>query len=311
MANDYKAQGEEAKKKFEEDTLKNADEQKAELQTKYDENIAQAKKETEEQIDKTSDDYLDVVRSAGIQKELDLRDIQETRANMGLSRSGLSATEQTAAILSAGNKVGAAQRNRQQAIDVLEKALLEYETEEGTKLREGKLSIDNTARANIAKHNSDVDQKVMELESDDYQAGVKAQSDATVAQINANAKADDNRVSTLKSAMEDGEFGKNKYTVYEIAVNAGWSTADALKYMPYIDELEDGSWIRSRDKDGNVIETKYVNTETQKLSKAKYIVSNMDLDATGYAALGAKYSIPVDELNAELKEARSDVRIPE
>ncbi len=201
---DRNKQAEETKKKYSEDTWASAEAEKENLQKTHDENVAQAKTKTEEAIDETTDDYLDIVRSADIQKELDLRDIRETRANMGLSRSGLSATEQTAAILSAGNKTAEAQRNRQKAIDALNKSLADYETEQGTKLREGKLSIDNEARSVISKHDSEVDQKVWELESEDYQASVKAEADKYSTYITSQKDNENNRKNDLKALRDDG-----------------------------------------------------------------------------------------------------------
>lgn len=115
--------------------------------------IAKAEKDTEKAIGETTDDYLEILDSAAIQKELDLRDIRETRANMGLSRSGLSATEQTAAILSAGNKTAEAQRNRQKAIDSLNEGLAEHKREAESKRAADILKIEQQRDADILKNN--------------------------------------------------------------------------------------------------------------------------------------------------------------
>lgn len=288
MAN-YKQQGEEAKKKFADDTRANTEKQIQEQQTLRDENVAAATENTNREIEKTADAYLDQVRSAGIQRELDLRNIRETRANMGLSRSGLSATEQTAAILSAGNKVGAASRQRQNAVDALNQSLSDYIRGQDTTLRQNTLALNTAADQAIAENDSKVDQAVMDAQAKETAAYWNYQGTLS-SQRNESEK---DRLSGLESAWKDGRFGTNNNAVYMIAANAGWSMVDALKYMPYIDKLEDGSWASEAN------------------TKARYIANNMKLDAVGYATLGQKYNITVSEMNTVLEETNSEVRIPE
>lgn len=172
--------------------------EKDSINQKKDKNIAYAEKETAEKIDETTDDYVDILRSAGIQKELDLRDIQETRANMGLSRSGLSATEQTAAILSAGNKTAAAQRNRQKAIDSLNQSLANYRIQQETEANDAILAIDKGIEENLAKARVDLTNKANELTSADIKAEIEAETKrqesddkVTIAQIKASKNNDD------------------------------------------------------------------------------------------------------------------------
>lgn len=103
-----------------------ADEQTALVNKNADDAIARAERDTTTQIQDADRSYIEMINDADIQKELDIRDIRETRANMGISRSGLASTEVTAATLSAGNKTAAAQRQRQSAIDTLKQSLLDY-----------------------------------------------------------------------------------------------------------------------------------------------------------------------------------------
>ena len=70
-----------------------AEQKKAEQNKLSDEKITAAQESVALQKQQTNRDYIDVVRNAEIQREMDLRNIRETRANMGLSRSGLSSTE--------------------------------------------------------------------------------------------------------------------------------------------------------------------------------------------------------------------------
>ena len=130
----YKKDIEEYEKVTREQEAQNA----ALINKNYDAAIKQAEQSVATQKAEAEQAYADSILQADIQKELDLRDIREARANMGLSRSGLSATEQTAAILSAGNKAAKADRQRLAAIDALNQSLNEYRNQANLE-REGKL----------------------------------------------------------------------------------------------------------------------------------------------------------------------------
>lgn len=190
-----------AKKLLEDQTKKvNEDAQKAidETNKQTDERIASAEASTQELLKQTDEDYIDAINAADLQKELDLRNIRETRANMGLSRSGLSSTEQTAAILSAGNKTAAAQRQRQAAIDTLKKSLADYKIQQEDSRRSGILSIEQSANDSIAKYG----QKVY---ADAYDAQV-----AETKELNdANEEAEKNRLSLLKDMLDSNEIDRN------------------------------------------------------------------------------------------------------
>ena len=235
MAYDYKKDIDptlaEMKKGYEEIGNK----EKESINQKKDKNIAYAEKETAEKIDETTDDYVDILRSAGIQKELDLRDIQETRANMGLSRSGLSATEQTAAILSAGNKTAVAQRNRQKAIDSLNQSLANYRIQQETEANDSILAIDKGIEENLAKARVDLTNKANELTSADIKAEIEAETKrkesddkVKIAQINARKKEETDRVNALYKAKENNQISEE--TLSHAIVN-GLSVKQAIQYQ--------------------------------------------------------------------------------
>lgn len=174
------------------------------VNTVTDESIAQAETDTAKAIDETTDDYVDILRSAGIQKELDLRDIRETRANMGLSRSGISATEQTAAILSAGNKTAEAQRNRQKAIDSLNDGLAKYKREAESNRDAEILEIEQQRDTDILNNNQQWDNWL----------------------FNKNEENDTN----LINAVVSGDINED---TYQEAINKGWTAGEAIiSYLP-------------------------------------------------------------------------------
>lgn len=153
MANKKYTEIAEEKKKSNEDIVRQqADEQTALVNKTADDAIARAERDTNAKVEEADRAYIDMINAADIQKELDIRDIRETRANMGLSRSGLASTETTAATLSAGNKTAAAQRQRQSAIDTLRQSLLDYKADTEAQRNAQNLQIKQTADSNIQSY---------------------------------------------------------------------------------------------------------------------------------------------------------------
>ena len=212
-----------------------------EVNTQSDERIAAAVKSTQQQKEQTDSDYIDIINDAAIQKELDLRDIRETRANMGLSRSGLSSTEQTAAILSAGNKTAEAQRQRQAAIDALKQSLEEYKIAVEDERRSNILSINQSAEENVSAYESELTQKAMDLTSKDTIAQIEAEESVKKAQIEAQQKATANaestRTATLKTLLTASSIDSSTYVS---ALENGWTASYALNYQGLSDAKGDG-----------------------------------------------------------------------
>ena len=194
------------------------------------ERIAAAEQSVEEQKLQNDRDYVDLINAADLQKELDLRNIRETRANMGLARSGLSATEQTAAILSAGNKTSKAQLQRQAAIDALNKSLADYKIEAEDTRRSNILSLEEAA----AKEKSDYAQKAY---NDAYDAEQAAISDANKI-----------RESSLKALYNNGE-GSITADTYARAIANGWTIDQAKAYQNYRKEFSTAVENGSIDQD--------------------------------------------------------------
>ncbi len=122
----------------------------------HDSNIQTAEREYADAERAATDDYVSAINSIDLQKALDIKDIQETRANMGLSRSGISATEQTAAVLAAGNRTNATRNQLQKTVDSLTKSLADYKIGQNQELQSTILSINEAADQSKAEYRKDV-----------------------------------------------------------------------------------------------------------------------------------------------------------
>lgn len=213
----YREQGEETKKKNEEATLQQAETDKAEINTQIDQLIAKAETNAAAQQRTVESDYRDLIDTVAVQRELDRRQISEAMANMGLTKSGLNATQQTAVQLSAGNKTAAAQRQRQAAVDALTQSLVEYKMEVENNRRESINAIDSAAQKNIAEYNAAVDKNVADAEV----AAIKADAELVEAQNKRNSS----NASTLLTMAKNGAIGWNTYAY---AVDNGLTPSQAL-----------------------------------------------------------------------------------
>ncbi len=269
------------KKDYSELVTKQADESIDRVNTLTDENIAQAEADTTKAIDKTTDDYVDILRSAGIQKELDLRDIQETRANMGLSRSGLSATEQTAAILSAGNKTAEAQRNRQKAIDSFNDGLEKYKREAESQRAADILKIEQQRDTDIFNNDQKWDNWAFE--------GKEAEKAAN----------DTNLVTARTAGLIDDE-------TLQLARDNGWSYEEAIKhYAPTKATNDYNSTILGWVQSGSISPELY-----QKIMKERPSLENATLwaiEAQKQKAKGAA-KIEAEQKGIETTQAADDKR---
>ena len=211
MATDIWATKETQDKEYEEKTKAQAETKKAEVNTQIDQNIASAEKNVGEQIKTTEQDYLDIVASNDLQRELDKRQIAETMANLGLTKSGLNATQQTAVQLSAGNKNYAALQQRQKAVDTLRQSLEEYRTQMTNKLRESEISIDEATQKAIADYNANTYKTATEAETERYKADLEFREK----QLEAQQKKDDDVQDVVAHLAKNGVISLPDYKKYQ------------------------------------------------------------------------------------------------
>lgn len=211
---------EEKNKSYQDLRTQQANEQTAIVNQNADNAIAKAERDYEASVQEADKAYIDMINSADIQRELDIRNIRETRANMGLSRSGLASTEVTAANLSAGNKTAAAQRQRQAAIDTLKQSLIDYKATTEAERAANNLSIKQSADTDIFNYKQNEETKRQNaILSSDVSADLKQKAidegwSVTQTLTEGKAIADKNeadRVSKLTAGYNNGEFDEDIY----------------------------------------------------------------------------------------------------
>ena len=173
MATNYYTEADKYIKKYEEEQTALGEKKKEDVNVQLDQQIEKAESDVQLQKGDLQRDYEDIVDAAAIQKELDRRQIAETMANLGLTRSGLNAGQQTAVELSAGNKVAVAQQQRQEAVDSLTRSLAEYKMEIENTRRESINSIDEGVQSSVSQYSADLYKDAADATSADYQAGLE------------------------------------------------------------------------------------------------------------------------------------------
>lgn len=227
----YSERGEKLKKENKAAVEEQTAAKKDELDIQVDQQIQSAEQKVSAGIADADARYRDVVDTAAVQRELDRRQIQETMANMGLGRSGLNATQQTAVQLSAGNKMAAASLQRQAAVDSLKQSLAEYKMASEDARRQGKMELDESAQKEIAAFDASVDKGVSEAESAEYKAKQEAEAkkyeaDMKASELQYKAIADEqermskNNQKVLDKMLEGGELTP---ALYARATENGWS----------------------------------------------------------------------------------------
>lgn len=104
-------------------TKKEADKQKAASKEKYDLQEQAANEQFNEEAVLLDEQYEQLQRNNEIQKHINERQIRENMANMGLGKSGLNLTQQTALQLSAANNSADISRQKQKAVESLALAI--------------------------------------------------------------------------------------------------------------------------------------------------------------------------------------------
>ncbi len=229
----YRLEGDKLIEDYTTETNTSAEEKKTEVDTQVDALIQKAVTETEAQKRQATHDYNEIVDTAAIQREIDRKQVAETMANMGLTNAGLNATQQTAIQLSAGNKMAAANRQRQAAVDALTKSLQDYKFEAESARTQQKQAIDDKAAQSIAEYSATVNKNVADAEAAEAKARAAAQEAA--------AKSNDN---ILKTLYNNGDISGQTYSM---ASTFGWNAAQTMEY-----ENNKKSWGQLRDD--NVID---------------------------------------------------------
>lgn len=169
--------------------------------------IANQQKAAEEAILQTQQDYKDIYDANAVQEQITLRQIEESMANLGLSDSGLSRSQITAATLSKNNANAKYRRQEQAAINSIRQQLSDYKM----KLEQGQAQTG----AELSRNTADA---IAQARQDEYAAGQKYRQDLAKAESEA-AKSQEDRWYDLYLRHYDVENGVDSKQAASIAAS--------------------------------------------------------------------------------------------
>lgn len=135
-------------KQYDEDMLENKNKQIAAVNDITAKNKQTITDNYAARVKETETAYDDEYRINAVQKLINERQVAESMANMGLTNSGLNRTQQTAVQLSYANNKAKLDRQKQSAIDALNREMSDYITQADTKAASDIAAIENTYAQN-------------------------------------------------------------------------------------------------------------------------------------------------------------------
>lgn len=150
------------------------------------------------EIDSKNQAYDDDLRANEVQKYINMREVAENNANLGLSDSGLNRTQSTAVQLSASNNAAKIERDRNNMVRSLETEMDRYLTE-----------IENSRISSAASIKKGYEDSAWSSAVDQYKADVDAEAKVTEAAIQAQTEASKEARTALTAFIKD--FEENSY----------------------------------------------------------------------------------------------------
>lgn len=194
------------------------------------------------EIDTKNQAYDDDLRENEVQKYINMREVAENNANLGLTDSGLNRTQSTAVQLSASNNAAKIERDRNNMVRSLETEMNRYLTE-----------IENSRISSAASIKKGYEDSAMSSAVDMYKADVDAAAKAEEAKVKATAKKSSAYTSVIKNLVDeelsstvklaeifdyvntyDLDLDEANYSNYEVAAMleaAGLTADDWKKYF--------------------------------------------------------------------------------
>lgn len=171
MATDYAAQ-------YDEDNLENKNKQIAAVNETAEKNKQIITDNYNAQISDAEISYDDKYRVNAVQKLINERQVAESMANSGLTNSGLNRTQQTAVQLSYANNKAQLDRQKQSAIDNLNREMNAYLTEVETETTSSIASIEDTYNQNRQNYVAAMQQAEIEAAAELEAARIKAEQES-------------------------------------------------------------------------------------------------------------------------------------
>lgn len=151
------------------------------------------------QIDLSNQEYDDSLRTNEVQKYINMREVAENNANLGLTDSGLNRTQSTAVQVSASNNAAKIERDRTNMVAALTGEMNRYLAE-----------IENNKISSEASIRQGYESKAMEAAQSSYKADVDAAAKIEAERIAAQNAASKEARTALTTLITD--FGNNNYT---------------------------------------------------------------------------------------------------
>ena len=244
------------------------------------------KKSTTEQytalIDLNNQEYDEDLRANEVQKYINMREVAENNANLGLTDSGLNRTQLTAVQLSASNNAAKIERDRTNMVTSLTAEMNKYLTEYENERISSEQSLMQT-----------YDSAAAEWAGKAYQADVDAAAKATEAAIKAQSEASKEARTALTAFIKD--FEENSYDRIQAAkkvknyidlYGVDTSTLNILLSNAGISGDEYASYCNTGSF--NEADKKKVRTETIQKYKERYGAELTYLSDGGIAINGKK-----------------------
>lgn len=208
------------------------------LKKSYDEiyasQAAQYQKQADSDIAKTETEYKGLYDRAALQQLVNERELERRQANLGLTDSGLTATQQTAIQVARGNADAKIDSQKQAAIDSITLQLEQYLAQVDQNRAQAYAQADyNLNTTNTTLYNQLLSQAYSNQATYDA-AQMQAQATERAAQIKAEATA-------AKEAANQATTNKNtyyeqaKYLVENIGNDAAWNYLSSLAQSGDID----------------------------------------------------------------------------
>ena len=164
----------------------------ADSNTIYENQAKSTKDKYNAQIDLSNQEYDDSLRTNEVQKYINMREVAENNANLGLTDSGLNRTQSTAVQVSASNNAAKIERDRTNMVAALTGEMNRYLAE-----------IENNRISSEASIRQGYESKAMEAAQSSYKADVDAAAKANEAAIKRNANQMSDYTSIIKDLVND------------------------------------------------------------------------------------------------------------
>ncbi len=224
----------------------NVDKAKADNDTLYANKEKTLRDTAQQEIDLQSQSYEEDARRIEVQKYINEREVAEANANLGLTQSGLNATQMTAVKLSASNNQAKIERDKQNMIKTitheLNSLLAENENErlsKNAKIEQD--AYDQAYSGAVSRYNTEVEQ------AQKAEAEAQKEAKSALSEFKKDMEANEyDKLTSLQKVVDFVElYGVDETMLGQVLRSAGVSEKE------YIDYCERSDWHKKHGLTGN------------------------------------------------------------